>query len=59
VIEQIKTLATMVVVVVGILGGAVLIMAAMALLIGFWPLALLVAAGALFALAKWAAGVRD
>ncbi len=57
--EQIKTLATAAVVIVGVLGGVVLIMAALALLIGFWPLALLLAAGGLFALAKWAAGVRD
>jgi len=38
---------------------ALLVLVAAGLLIGFWPLALLVAAGAFYAFAKWAAGVRD
>lgn len=37
----------------------VLVLAAAALLLGFWPVALLIAAGAFYAFAKWAAGVRD
>ena len=38
---------------------ALLVVAAAALLLGFWPVALLIAAGAFFAFAKWAAGVKD
>jgi len=44
---------------IGLLIGAGLVLGAVALIIGFWPLALLIAAGGFFAFAKWAAGVRD
>jgi hypothetical protein len=36
--------------------GVILVLIAVAMVIGFWPLMLLIAAGGLFALAKWAAG---
>jgi len=44
---------------IGLIIGAILLLCAVALVIGFWPLALLIAAGAFFAFARWAAGVRD
>lgn len=44
--------------IVALIGG-ILALVAIALVIGFWPLALLIGAGALLSLAKLGAGDRD
>lgn len=44
---------------IGFVIAVILTLCAVALVIGLWPLALLIAAGAFYAFAKWAAGVRD
>ena len=57
--EEIKALIGGVFALIGLIIGAILLLCAVGLVIGFWPLALLIAAGAFFAFARWAAGVRD
>jgi len=57
--EELKAWLGGVFALIGLIIGAILLLCAVGLVIGFWPLALLIAAGAFFAFAKWAAGVRD
>lgn len=57
--EELKAWLGGVFALIGLIIGASLLLCAVGLVIGFWPLALLIAAGAFFAFAKWAAGVRD
>ena len=57
--DEIRELLAALFSLIAMIAATALALIAAALIIGFWPLALLIAAGALFALARRAAGVRD